>query len=116
MAGFESERLYSDSSEADFDSGNTYETRETPLSSEEIRASNQMQMALIREFIKSGGFDPEINLQPHINKWIEDNAAAFRDVFNEMKAENPDILTDWQRDEDTVLAKIQTRMSQLAER
>lgn len=95
------------------ESGNldTFETEEAPRSREEIAIYNEIQAVLIGR-----SMEPDEDLDAHAQSWIDANSENFSVVFDEMKAENPNILEDWINDKEGLLTRIQERMSQLVNR
>jgi len=71
---------------------------------ERLRLHNQMQMALVRKFF---GFKPS---NEQIMKWIEEYSAAFRRLVQE----RPELLDEFQQEQDAALAKAEAALYQLA--
>ncbi|GEM_PF-4344477 len=96
-----------------YESGNLngFETPEAPRSREEVAIYNEMQAALIGR-----SMSPDEDLDAHAQSWIDANSENFSVVFDEMKAENPNILENWINDREAILAQIQERMNQLVNR
>lgn len=90
---------------------NAFVTPEAPRSREEIAIYNEMQAILIGRSMSPGE-----DLDAHAQSWIDVNSENFSVVFDEMKAENPNILEDWINDREGVLAHIREKMSQLVNR
>ncbi len=95
------------------ESGNfgDFEIREAPRSHEEVAIYNEIQAILIGRSMA-----PDEDLDAHAQSWIDANSENFSLVFDELKAENPNLLEDWVNDRESVLAQIQERMSQLVNR
>jgi len=89
-----------------------YEVRKIPLSPEELRAYNEMQITLMQEYVIAGHFSPDDDLTPHLVKWVEENSKDFEQVIEDLRQGSPQFFSDWERDPDSVLDQVRERMSQ----
>jgi len=98
-----------------FESGN-FSVPESAFSHEEVKTRNEMQIFLIRQYVIEKGVSPDDNPTSIAQEWVDKYDEGFRTVFNDMKAENPNIILDWEHNPDSVLEQVQARMDQLTSR